>query len=107
MLRDCALRSVEAREKVGAPGFQLRHELARQGQLDLVVRAPEGAEEAAPGEGRSVFDDGRTRRPAQFLRLGERIFDLSGAVDNLLSSASFPDKIRPSAIEFRSPSAGR
>src|ERR1043166_4566290 len=89
MLRDRALRSVEAREKVSAPGFQLRHELARQRELDLVVRGAEGAEEAAPGEGRSVFDDGRAGRTAQFLRFRKRIFDLSRAVDQLVLERVF------------------
>ena len=87
---DCALRSVEAREEVGAPGFQLRHELARQGELDLVVRASEGAEETAPGKGRPVFNNRRARRTTQFLRLSEGIFDLSGAVDQLVIERVFP-----------------
>ena len=109
MRRARPLRSVKARQKISAARFQLRHELAGKRQFDFGIRSlSRTREKIGSGKWRPVLHDRcvAARCPAPSpsqmrLRSGP-----SPSI-NLSSSASLPERMRPSATVLRKLSAGR
>ena len=73
------LRRVIARQEIRATGLELWHQLLRQRDFDFRIAGfAERAEEAADGEGRTVFHHLRVPGIAQLLRFGEvSVYELS------------------------------
>src|SRR5438270_13090800 len=91
------LGSVKARQKIGAPTFELRRELFGKLKLDFrfATELAERAEQSGQTEWRSVLHHRRLRSVAELFCFRECVLDLAKTVDQFVVQRFFAGKNAP------------